>query len=149
MAAFHFRLETLLQIRENERDERRSRLAEAQRADDLIGERIGELDGELDRLRADAANRSKPGPMNVDALVEIQRYELLLMAERKASQEQRKLVAEEVERRREALVAADREVRVLVRLREKQQTRHLHEQGRLEQKVLDEIAMQGFAKREP
>ena len=148
MTSFRFRLKTLLQLRENERDERRSRLADAQQAENIVNQRIYELDADLDRLRAQAAQRSRPGRMDVDALMELQRYELLLKAERQATVQQRELVAAEVERRREALVAADREVRVLERLRETQQQRHRQTEERQERKVLDEIATQGYCRKE-
>jgi flagellar export protein FliJ len=145
---FRFRLATLLRLREADRDERRTQLADAQRAEDIVRARIREIDGELGRLRGETARLSKPGVVNVDELMEIQRYELLLAAERQAALQQRKLVVEEVERRREALVAADREVRVLERLRETQQERHRHEADRQERKQLDESAMGAFVRKD-
>ncbi len=148
MPPFRFKLATLLRLRENDRDELRSRLADAQQAENIVNQRIHELDADLDRLRAQAAQRSRPGRMDVDALMELQRYELLLKAERQATVQQRELVAAEVERRREALVAADREVRVLERLRETQQQRHRQTEERQERKVLDEIATQGYCRKE-
>jgi flagellar export protein FliJ len=148
MPLFRFKLATLQRLRENERDERRSRLADAQRAEDIVNARIAEIDGDLDRLRDETGHRSRPGRMDVDALMELQRYELLLKAERQAAVQQRDLVAAEVERRREALVVADREVRVLERLRETQQVRHRQAEERQERKVLDEIATQAFSRKE-
>ena len=148
MSPFRFKLATLLRLRENERDERRSRLAEAQQAEDIVNARIGEIDADLDRLREEAGQRSRPGRMDVDALMELQRYELLLKAERQAAVQQRDLVAAEVERRREALVTADREVRVLERLRATQQQRHRLAEERQQRKVFDEIATQGYSRKE-
>ena len=148
MPPFRFKLSTLQRLRENERDERRSRLADAQRAEDIVNARIADIDAELGRLRDETGRRSRPGRMDVDALMEVQRYELLLKAERQAAVQQRELVATEVERRREALVLADREVRVLERLRETQQARHRQGEERQERKVLDEIATQGFSRKE-
>jgi flagellar export protein FliJ len=148
MPPFRFKLTTLLRIREAERDECRSRLADAQQAEDIVNARIADLDADLGRLRDEAGRRSRPGPMNVDALMELQRYELLLKAERQATVQQRELVAAEVERRRETLVAADREVRVLERLRETQQQRHRQAEERQQRKALDEIATQGFCRKE-
>jgi flagellar FliJ protein len=148
MPSFRFRLTTLLRLREGERDERRTRLADAQQAEDIVNSRIADIDAGLGRLRDETGRHSRPGPMDVDALMELQRYELLLKAERQAALQQRELVAAEVERRREALVAADREVRVLERLRETQQQRHRQAEERQERKVLDEIATQGFCRKE-
>ena len=49
-------------------------------------------------------------------------------------------MAEEIERRRQTLVQANRDVRVLEKLREKQAGRHRQEEDRRETKVLDEVA---------
>ena len=109
---------------------------------------IGEIDGDLRQLRGESARLSRPGTVNVDELMEINRFELLLSAERQAAVQQQKLVAEEVERRRLALVAADREVRVLERLRETGQERHRQEVDRQERKEMDESAMHAFVRKD-
>jgi len=64
-----------------------------------------------------------------------------LKAHRKQLEGQREQVAVEIERRREVLVAANREVRVLEKLREKQSQRHREEENRREAKQLDEAAV--------
>ncbi len=148
MAPFRFRLTTLLRIREGERDECRSRLADAERAEEIVEARIEEIGAEIVAVRQEAVRLSRGGPVDVDQLMEAQRFELLLMADRQASQEQLKLIAAEVERRREAVVAADREVRILERLRETQRDRYNGEQLRQERKLLDEVATQGFLRTE-
>jgi flagellar FliJ protein len=139
---------TMLRLREAERDEKRLRLAEAQRAEDVVTGRITEIDAELLDLRTSAARRSRPGPVDVDALMELQRFELLLKAERQSSEEQKRLVAAEVERRRETLVAADREVRTLEKLRDHQLEQHRLDEERRERKRTDEAAIQGFVRKE-
>jgi flagellar export protein FliJ len=148
MLPFRFRLATLLRLREADRDERRTQLADAQRAEDIVRARIGDIDGEIVRLRGESARLSRPGLVNVDELMEIERYELLLGAERLAAKQQHQLVATEVERRRGALVMADREVRVLERLRETQHQRHRQEADRQERKELDETATHAFVRKE-
>jgi flagellar FliJ protein len=145
---FRFRLATLLRLREADRDERRSHLADAQRAEDIVQTRIAGIDGELRQVRGESARLSRPGTINVDELMEINRFELLLAAERQAAVQQQKLVAEEVERRRLALVAADREVRVLERLRDTQQERHRQEADRQERKQMDEAAAHAFVRKD-
>ena len=50
------------------------------------------------------------------------------------------MVDAELRRRQQALVEANREVRVLELLREKQWTRHRDEEARQEMKQLDEVA---------
>jgi flagellar export protein FliJ len=148
MLPFRFRLATLLRLREADRDERRSHLADAQRAEDIVRARIAEIDGESSRLRGESARLSRPGRVNIDELMEINRFELLLAAERQGAVQQQKLVAEEVERRRLALVAADREVRVLERLRETGQERHQQEADRQERKQMDETATHAYVRKD-
>ena len=75
----------------------------------------------------------------------MQRYEVTLRAYEKQALEQRKRVAAEIERRREALLAANRDVRVLEKLREHQLQRHRDDENRRDIKRLDEIAGQRAA----
>jgi len=142
MAKYKFRLATLLRLRENTRDERRAELAEAYRADNLLKERIGNIDSEMDALKSRQQATAAPGAVNVDLLVESQRYEISLRAEKTHFQQQRKTIAEEIDRRQQRLIEANREVRVLEKLRETQENRHREEEERQEAKVLDEAAVQ-------
>ncbi len=146
MARFQFRLAVLLQLREAVRDERRSQLAEAFRlADSLEAQRrqfVDNLD-ELNRQRSVAT-----GLIDVDRLLAASRYEAVLMLEIRNLERQQSAVATEIEKRREALVDADREVRSLEQLREAQLERHREEQERRSMKVLDEVALRGFGREE-
>jgi flagellar FliJ protein len=142
MATFQFRMTTLLRVREGVRDECRLQLTEAQRAEDIILARISEIDEELGGLRVHTQRVSGPGPVNVDRLLDAGRFEMILKAERFAAEEQLKTVAAEVDRRRQLLVEADREVKVLVKLREQQTARHRFEEGKRETKRLDATALQ-------
>ena len=140
MAKFQFRLATLLKLREAARDERRMHLAEAYQAEEKLAEHQHELKDQLAALRAQYADASAPGSVQIDALVEHQRFELVLKAQQQVVEQQGKLLDGEIERRRQALMQADREVRVLEKLREKQSERHRHDEAIAEIKQLDEIA---------
>ncbi|MEZ6071885.1 MAG: flagellar export protein FliJ [Pirellulales bacterium] len=148
MKPYRFRLATLLKIRESTRDERRRHLLEAQQAHDTLQARLGEIDDQLREARRLASDSLSGGPVNVDRLLDDGRYELVMLAEQAMIRQQSKTVAEEVERRRQTLVAADREVRVLEKLRETQQERHNVEASRREQQVIDEAATLGYVPRE-
>ena len=146
MARFQFRLAVLLQLREAVRDERRSQLAEAFRlADSLEAQRRQFMDNlhELNRQRSVAT-----GLIDVDRLLAASRYEAVLMLEIRNLERQQAAVATEIEKRREALVEADREVRSLEQLREAQRERHREEQERRSMKVLDEVALRSFGREE-
>ena len=142
MAKFKFRLATLLRLREATRDERRTELAEAYRADDVLGEHLDHVGRELGLLQAQCRKAAGPGTVDVDRLVEAQRYEVALRAQENQLAEQRKVVGAEIDRRRQTLLAADRNVRLLEKLREKQARRHRLEEDRQEIKQLDEVAGQ-------
>ncbi len=142
MPQFQFRLATLLKLHEATRDERRNQLTEALRAEQVVVERIAQLDDEIAALRAERLRATRAGAtVDIDALSDGARYEMILKLERQSADQQRQVVAAEAERRRAALVAADREVRVLERLRETQLERHRQEEDRRERVRLDELAV--------
>jgi flagellar export protein FliJ len=95
---------------------------------------------ELADLKQQCRRSSLPGAVDVDRLIDAQRYELLILAQRHVLEQHEQTLAVEIERRREALVAADREVRILEKLREKQEQEHRRQQEREDVKVLDEVA---------
>ncbi|MGA2065371.1 MAG: flagellar export protein FliJ [Thermoguttaceae bacterium] len=142
MNTFRFRLSPVLQVREAARQERRSRLGEAYRADELLQRRLQAVESELDQLRGVSRRAARPGPVDVDRLVESQRYALGLRSQQAQILRQREDLAAEIQRRRQALLEADREVRVLEKLRQRQAERHRVEEDRREAKRLDEIAQQ-------
>ncbi len=142
MAKFKFRLATLLRLRESLRDGRRSELGEAYRVDDVLKTQLDQVDDDLGALRTRRRNVCGLGSVDVDQLLESQRYELALQVQQQQIHRQRQTVAEEIERRRQSLVEANRDVRVLEKLRDKQQRRHHQEESRREIKQLDEVAQQ-------
>jgi flagellar protein FliJ len=140
MSKFKFRLSTLLRLRETTRDECRTELAQAYRADEIVESEQERIVAELTKLENESRTAVLPGQLDVDRLLETRRYSLVLGAQRKHAAGQRDAIAEEIERRRRKLVEADRQVRVLDELRDRQRRRHRDNENRLEIKVLDEVA---------
>ncbi|MHC4404892.1 MAG: flagellar export protein FliJ [Planctomycetota bacterium] len=140
MAKFKFRLATLLRLRESARDERRTELAQAYQADEIVGAEQERLESNLRALEKQTRQATAPGPLDVDWLIDVRRYELVLTSQKEHVAKQRRALEAEIERRRQALIDADREVRVLEELRRKQSDRHRYEESRLEVKRLDEVA---------
>jgi flagellar FliJ protein len=136
----------VLKLREAARDERRAALAEAYRVDSVLEQRLQQVADEYVRLKDQCRRAAGPGPVAIDRLVEAQRYEVSLKSQQLQLAGQRETVAAEIERRREALVAASRELRVLEKLRENQAGRHRQEENRQEIKQLDEVAQQRTAR---
>lgn len=141
MNKFQFQFETLQRLREAARDERRGHLAEALRAEEILLERMREVNTEVEEFTSQF-RLPETGPIQVDQILEGQRYELLLRGELKTLEAQQEQVEAEISNRREALTEADRHVRVLEKLRERQEKKHRQEQMRREQRELDEIAGQ-------
>jgi len=148
MAKFKFRLKTLLRLRDAARDRRRLELAEAYRADDVIRQQQERVEEDLNELTRQTRDACGPGELNVDRLLDARRYELVLKAQGKFLGRQRQAVQTEIEKRRDALVEANRGVRVLEVLREKLHRRHQEEANRQSIKQLDEVATQRAAREE-
>ena len=148
MSSFRFRLETLLRLRLAEREQRRAELAKAIRAEEML--RTEERTRGLQQ--AEAAERSLqlklPGAADVDALLQTHRYEVVLTTQRRQLAAQIAQVEAELERRRQALVEADRQLRVLEKLRERQAAAYKQAAARQEVKQFDEMAMLGYVRRQ-
>ena len=140
MAKYRFRLQTLQKVREAHRDQQRAALAEAFRAEQLLAENRAELVIEEQQLRELQREATSGQYLDVNRLLEAQRYELLLKAQSMELAKQAILLAAETERRRQLLVEADREVRVLEMLDERNRQTHERNQQRAETKRLDEAA---------
>ena len=118
MPKFRFRLQTLQRLREMNRDELRVRLAEAFQAEQILTQQRDAVAAEAAALAATRRQLMTDGSMDVTRLLESQRYQLLLEAQSRTLAEQATRLAEEVDVRRQAVVEADRQVRVLDKLRE-------------------------------
>jgi flagellar FliJ protein len=140
MARFRFRLETLRRLREIHRDEQRSRLATAYEAERILVEQRGALAAESAALAESQRRLMQQGALDVNQLLASQRYQLALEAQSRTLADQAAKLVEEVERRRLAVVEADREVRVLDKLEQRQRRQHREAAERAETKVLDEVA---------
>ena len=140
MAPFTFRLETLWKLRVADRQQRREELAEALEAETLLQTRKEEMGSELKELRKRRAVVSQAGEIDVDALTQSHRYELITQAQIQLLDQQAAQLAVEKQRRRQALVEAEREVKTLEKLLEKQYAEYVFEEQKREQKELDEIA---------
>lgn len=140
MAKFNFRLATLLKLREAARDERRAQLAQAYQADATLHEELQRLAGMATQVSGLYQASAGPGVIDVDRLLEVQRHGVYLNAQLQYLQKQREAVAAEVERRRAVLAEANRQVKVLENLRDRQLARHREEDNRRQIKQMDESA---------
>jgi flagellar FliJ protein len=140
MPKYKFRLETLQKVREAHRDEQRASLAEAFRAEQILAESRAELAAEEQTMR-ELQRAATTGPyLDVNRILEAQRYDLLLKAQSQQMAKQAALLEAETERRRQVLVEADRDVRALELLDERHRREHIREQQLKEIKRIDEAA---------
>jgi len=139
MAQFQFRLESILKIRERERDNRRLELLQAISAEEILLEQAKSLDAQQKRLQEDLRAATRRGLLDVDQVLGYRRYELILAAQRDELARQLKAIREEIERRRAALLEANRALRVLELLRDKQRERFLKNAMKNELKQMDEL----------
>lgn len=147
MFAFQFRLATLLRLRIAERDERRSELAKALAAGEIIHRQRRSLLAERDENRDRIRRAGAAGSGNVDALIHGHRYEAILKGRAAQLAAQEVQVEREIERRREVLVEADRQVKVLEKLRERKAAEHRSRQDKLEARQLEEVGSIGHFRR--
>jgi flagellar export protein FliJ len=140
MTAFRFRLTSVLKLREATRDERRAQLAEAYAAEEKLLARQRAIETDLAGLGQLRQERTATGPVNIDLFVSASRYEAVLRQELATIAGHVATLATEIERRRQALIVADHEVRMLEKLRDKQRELHRQAEAALETKQLDEIA---------
>lgn len=140
MSKFHFRLTTLRKLREAHRDEMQAKLGEALQAEQMLKQQLEEVHGELESWQNSRRETLEDDQTNVNQLLEIQRYQSVLRAQLSTMQGQVQLLAAEVERRRQTLAEANREVRVLDKLEERQFAAHQLKLQQAEVKALDEIA---------
>ncbi|MDA8745555.1 flagellar export protein FliJ [Rubripirellula amarantea] len=143
MAKYRSQLATLHQLRSSARDAQRSRVADALRAEAAVAEQLQAVDTEIENAKNHQRQR-RSGQMQVTALLEIERYELVLKAQAASLAKQQEAVAGELERRRTALSAAEQQVRVVEKLDERRRNDFKQAEDRREQKEMDEIATQQF-----
>ena len=144
MGSFEFRLQSVLRVREAERDEKRSQLAEAYHVEQVLKGQASQLSDELADVQQEIRNRSKPGQIDVDHLLASHRHAIAVRAQQAQLAAQMEQVQTEIQRRRTLLVEADKQVRVLEKLRQRRLQQHRQGQQQAEIKTLDEISAQRY-----
>lgn len=139
MRKFTFRLETVLKIREQEREDRKRDLQQAYAARDILSQQQSALEMERQNLGAILRKSLLQGNIDADQMLACRRYETVLNAQREYLAQQLAAIDAEIEKRQQALVEANRAVRILELLREKQRAAHEKQEESREIKKLDEI----------
>ncbi len=147
MSVRPFRLESIRRLREAQRDRRRAELADALSTERLLVQQIDQLRHEAEVWQRQARHAAG-GDVNVDQLAHANRYRWLLLAQREQITLQRSKLQEEIERRRAALVEADRDLKSLEKLAERHHAAERALELQREQRELDEVGARNWLRRE-
>lgn len=144
MSRFRFRFDSLLRLRESERDAARQEIADAFQAMGILQQQRTDLEQQRQQLRDAAAQRLANSAISVDTMLNQGRYDVQLAAEIQGLTSNIAAVETEIQRRQSRLQAADIEVKRLERLRETQHQQWTAEEQAAQQADLDEIASLRF-----
>lgn len=133
-----FRLQTVVRLREAKRDSARAQLGDALRAAEVLESRQEELQRKFAELNEQRRLASESA--DTAWLLNAGRYELVLRNDQQTLQQNREAVEREIQRRRDALAAAEQEVKALEKLRERSEQAERQEQQKREARRLDEFA---------
>lgn len=140
MQGHTFRFAMLLKVRQAVRDQRRQALAEVMQAEQRVTHRLLALDEELIGLKDSATDAIGPGPLVVQRLIDMSRYQDSLIVRRRTLKQELADLLCEVERRQKALLAAETELKAMEKLQDRQLTIHAEHQQRLQDREMDEVA---------
>ena len=138
---FKFRFDPLITIRNNELKERQMELAKAYDARRILEEHLLEIERQLTEGIATARDLMQPGQaVNVEYLLGLRRQEMFLRANQDDLEKKIQIVDEEIEVRRAKVVEANKELKIIEKLKEKRLEQYLDGEKRAETKAMDEIA---------
>jgi flagellar FliJ protein len=140
MNAFRFRLETLLRLRRAALDEQRAKLADAYRADELLRQHMGGMEDQIAANRSERRRAVHRGAVDIDGALAAQRFDMILQSRLRELARQREAVSAAIEKQRQVVIEADREVKVIERLRERRLAEHRAAEQIEDVKSMDEAA---------
>ncbi|MBY0588693.1 flagellar FliJ family protein [bacterium] len=148
MKKFEFRLERVRRLRERERERRRLSLAEALHYQGRVEAQIHHLESirqdEQDNLRQVLLRRD----VLINDAIQSRSYDGLLIRLEGRLEEQLKQVKVVVEQRRAELLEAEKRVRMLEKLEEKEQLRYDDHVDHLDRELMDELALVAHQRRQ-
>jgi len=138
---FKFPLESLIKIRDTALKERQAALAKAYNARHVLEEALQDVEQQLMEGTTTARSLMQTGQtVNVAHLLGIRRQEMFLRANQNELVQKIAKADEEIERRRAAVVEANKELKAVEKLKEKRYEKYLEEEKIKETKAMDEIA---------
>jgi flagellar FliJ protein len=137
---FQFRLAPLITIRDNVLKEKQGELAKAYEARRIVEEKLYKIEQELNENQELGRRIVQSGNIRVDYLLGLRRQEMFLKAEQADMIQKRQMIDEEIERRRTEVIEADKNLKIIEKLKEKRYEKYQTEENRKETIMMDEIA---------
>ena len=141
MRTYQFRLRTLQKMREQKRDLAQRRLAQAKQQRAEIERSEQEVRDQLQGLEQHMRKAIAQQPVEVDRIMDGHRHQLSLQARLADLDSALAQATAEVAECRDKLVEADRDVKILEKLHQRQLTEHEKQQQAHEARQLDEAAI--------
>lgn len=138
MARFQFQFAALMSLRRNRRDLCRQMLAGALLEDDALKVKRDQLHQSRQEQLLDLKQRGRPGEVDVPAAAARRYYAGRLLGELGLVDRQRQVVSQQIAACRQALIAADQQVRVLERLEERGRDEFQYVEQRRENLALED-----------
>jgi len=141
MKKFQFRLDPVLRMREAVRDERRRALSQAYAVEATALEQISGVEDRMLGLLQYRRKMTAERKVNIDSLLSSQRFEAVLKAERRELENNLVNIRKEIEICRQNLIEADRDVKIIEKLKDKKKTEHNYLQEQESMKEIDEMVV--------
>lgn len=132
-----FRLDSVLKLRQRERDQAGKDVADAVAAIALLDTKLSEIamqQRQLESLRRDFSQ----GSISTNRMLDAERYQLVLASQHAHVSGDRSLLVQELDRRRAKLVIRQQAVKALEKLEQRHDERFAEEQRKRQQLLLDE-----------
>ena len=137
--SFRFRLQSILRLRERDRDTAAQAFEQATRAKQILLDRIDEIETERQQLLQERGAASL-GQVDIQHILSSQRYEASLVESVREIEGNISKIEIAIQQRRAKLVECEQGVKVLEKLRDQQQETWNQEQAARSQSRLDEWA---------
>ena len=137
---FTFRLDPLISIRDNVLKEKQALLAQAVEAKRLAEEARLRLEQNIEGNLLSAREMMQSGKIDVNFLLGVRQHEEFLIEDLGVVRQHIAMIEEQIELRREKVIEANKELKIIEKLKEKKREQYLAEENRKEIREMDEIA---------
>jgi len=148
VAAFKFKLDFLIKLRQRKEEEAMSRLAKRLASIRELERELAEITEEKDRLIAELDEKIKSGQITIPLLTLYKDYDHKLALDLAKLTEFLRLSRREEAKERAALAQASIDRKIMEKLKEKKKAEHRAEEAYVEQNNLEEMAALAKARRD-